>query len=55
MTLAEKGCGPDHGLVEGGAHHVTRDELRAHLRALLAPVVCAALESQLAEKWASQL
>jgi len=49
MTLAEKACGPDHGLVVGGAHHATRDELRAHLRAHLASAICAALESKLTD------
>jgi hypothetical protein len=47
MTLAEKGCGPDHGLAIGGNVVASRAELRTHLAAHLAPDVWAALEPKL--------
>jgi hypothetical protein len=48
MTLAEKGCGPDHGLAIGSGNVVaSRAELRTHLAAHLAPDVWAALEPKL--------
>lgn len=49
MTLAEKGCGPDHTLEVGGKHKASKAELQAHLAAYLDPAVWAALEPKLAE------
>lgn len=48
MTLAEKGCGPDHPMKIGGERSASKAELQAHLAAYLDPAVWAALEPKLA-------
>ena len=47
MTLAEKGCGPDHMLDISGTQEASKAELRDHLSVRLDPAIWEALKPKL--------